>query len=91
MTAIILTGCTAIDQSGYVKIKWHKNPEVWREVSKHVKITQQDFWGLRGYYFRDGDVCHVFAPDPPIKGEYKYDQWAVLGHEVKHCFDGKFH
>ena len=61
-----------------------------------MPVTRADMFTMQGGSFWDGTTCHVFAPDPPMKevaGKkfYRNDQWSVLGHEVKHCFDGAFH
>lgn len=92
---LLLTGCAAPAPDA-VLIKWHRTEKAWLEVSKHVKVTTQDMWSMQGYTFFDGATCHVFAPDPKMneiagKKFYRNDQWAILGHEVKHCFDGAFH
>jgi len=93
--ALSLSACAAPSPDA-VLIKWHRTEQAWLEVSKHVKVTNKDMFTMQGYAYFDGTTCHVFAPDPKMKevaGKkfYTNDQWAVLGHEVKHCFDGAFH
>jgi hypothetical protein len=77
----------------------------WVRVASTAEATQAcrerfPHWpatGIGGCYYRAGEVCTVVAPDPAIrtaangKRWYDFNQWAALGHEVKHCFDGYFH
>jgi hypothetical protein len=81
-----------------VQIRWvrvhsiEQATRACREVFPHWPAS-----GIGGCYYRAGEVCHVVAPDPAIRQGasgrrwYEPDQWAALGHEVKHCFDGRFH
>ena len=81
-----------------IKILW-----VRVETNQHAtqvcreRFPQWPLTGIGGCYFRAGDVCYVVAPDPAVRTAangrrwYEYNQWAALGHEVKHCFDGRFH
>lgn len=74
-------------------------PALKEKVSvRWIRTTESDVWKICGMG-RIGcsavreDVCYVYAPDPPMKNRwsFKIEQWGVLGHEVKHCFDGNFH
>lgn len=93
---LLLTGCSTVPVDGVIPIKWHKTDKAWLEASKFMPVTRSDMFSMQGGSFWDGKVCHVFAPDPKMKevaGKkfYTENQWAILGHEVKHCFDGAFH
>lgn len=88
---LLLSGCVTLDQSNYVKIKWHKTETAWKDAAK-LSGPGKKTHDAKGFYFFDGEVCHVFAPDPPmINREYTKGQWGTLGHEAKHCFDRDFH
>lgn len=95
MALAILSGCASTQSTdGVVKIKWHRTDNAWREAAKLG--LNVNLWTINGFVYRVGDVCHVYAPDPAMKKvggriEYENGQWGTLGHEVKHCFDGKFH
>ena len=73
-----------------VSIIWHKSQ------SQVIRLHDGKTILLNGRYQMINGVCHVWAPDPPIsiingKRTYELNQWGTLGHEVKHCFDGRFH
>lgn len=93
---LMLAGCGNLDQSGAIKIKWHRDANAFSEARKlGLPVTVEQI-NIIGFKYFDGNVCHVFAPDPPMKiinGKKTYEngQWGTLGHEVKHCFDGAFH
>ena len=97
VAALASTGA-ATEDDPVIALRWVRvqstlhASEVCRQSFPHWPTT-----GIGGCYFRAGDVCTVVAPDPAIrraangKRWYNFDQWAALGHEVKHCFDGRFH
>ena len=89
-----LSGCSILPP----EIEQHPVKIVWVKVTGEMPVQDQ-FGKTRMILGRtrviDG-VCYVYAPDPPViekdgKKTYKYSQWAILGHEIKHCFDGQFH
>jgi len=93
---IFLSGCSSLDQTGAVKIKWHRGEDAFKQAKKLGLNVTVDQIKMLGFKYFDGEVCHVFAPDPPMKTingklDYENGQWGTLGHEVKHCFDGSFH
>lgn len=82
LVVVLLAGCAA---SPVASIQWIKaTPE---------QVEQWCGKKTNGCYKVFGGVCTVIAPDPPLRadGSYYAGQWAILGHEVKHCFDGEFH
>ena len=96
---------TALAQTP-IQIVWHKTDTAIGDCMRHQAamtprlprlfykpIYGKDFERLgEGCVIMDKGVCHVYAKDSPvIDGRFEKDQWAVLGHEVKHCFDGNFH
>ena len=73
-----------------VRVVWHRVADPWREcLAAYPKGMGQNYRArlmlAGGCYVMRGDVCHVYAPDGPDA------QLAILGHELKHCFDGNFH
>ena len=77
--------------SGPVPIVWIRTDQAWHAVvQRHggrINVNTLAF-----YTWHDG-ICYVYAPDPPLGPgrAYRAGQWASLGHEVKHCFDGNYH
>jgi len=94
---LLLSGCAQAPTTIYdtettkpVTIVWHKTENAWaayvKERGGRLDATTNGF-----YLIRDG-TCHIYAPDPKvIDRKYTNSQWATLGHEIKHCFDGRFH
>ena len=91
---LLLSGCATTGEQG-MRIVWHKlegGTTYFPQGTIGVIAAKK----VGGYTrFIDG-ACHVWAPDPPItvkdgKRTFDYGQWGTLGHEVKHCFSGKFH
>lgn len=85
-----LAACTTAPKHESIPIVWHRLEGATTVFIKGQPVAVKGFAKIR-----EG-VCHVYAPDSPVqvvdgKRVYKYDQWATLGHEVKHCFDGSFH
>lgn len=93
-----LVGCAAParDSIGYIKVKWHRTSDVWKEVAKYRNVDIKDSTRAVGAYFWDGEICHIFAPDvKTVRGKdgetYSRFDLDTLGHELKHCLDGKWH
>lgn len=90
---LLLSGCASVPKNG-ITIVWHK-----LERSGYVfeaQVGNGIMERVNGYSRIVNGVCHVWAPDPPMivkngKPTFDYGQWGTLGHEVKHCFDGRFH
>lgn len=92
---LILAGCAAqpVNDERAVPVVWHRvNSEAEILVICKERGTVGYARSLNGCYRRENGVCHIYAPDPPMKdGQYVKGQWGTLGHEIKHCFDGRFH
>jgi hypothetical protein len=99
LALLALPGCANQPTTDYdtettreVRIVWHKTEKAWAVVVRQYGAKLHNVWHSNGTYVVMNGVCHVYAPDPPLKnGEYVNGQWGTLGHEVKHCFDGQFH
>ena len=99
LLCLSLIGCAAParDSIGYIKVKWHRTNDVWREVAKYRNVDLKDSTKAVGAYFWDGEICHIFAPDVKLMrdkdGKESYSRFDLdtLGHELKHCLDGKWH
>lgn len=91
---LLLAGCASTQDAG-IRIVWHKlEGNTYRFETSGVGIKEGS--EVRGFSRMVDGVCHVWASDPQVeivdgKRTFKHGQWATLGHEVKHCFDGKFH
>lgn len=90
----LISGCAT--PADYVKVQWHRTNNAFAEARRLGLNVVPDQIHIRGFKYFDGEVCHVFAPDPPVQIEdgkrtYRDGQWGTLGHEVKHCFDKQFH
>ena len=74
-----------------MRIVWHRTDTAWADEVREFggKINTD----TTAFYRVINGVCHVWAPDPPLEPgrRYRANQWASLGHEIKHCFDGAFH
>lgn len=67
-------------------IQWVKVVSV-REASEYCSFLGKRPMNVRGCMYRAADGrCVVVAPD----GE-TVEALGILGHEIKHCFDGSFH
>jgi len=97
MAALLAAADDALGDA--VKIKWIRVAST--QEATQICLKRFPAWpsaGIGGCYFRaDDGVCYVVAPDPAVRimanGRrwYEFNQRAALGHEVKHCFDGRFH
>lgn len=69
--------------AGAVRLHWHRARGAAGIRAMWNELFTTASWPLAGFYFhpdRQGP-CHVITRDDR----------AVLGHELKHCFDGGFH
>jgi hypothetical protein len=85
--AALLTGCA----TSQPQIHWVKVTSV-EEANTHcafVKGRQAAYKEVLGCQYWAGKVCTVVAPDCAKAGDLKC--FGILGHEVKHCFEGAFH
>ena len=78
-----------------VRIVWHKTNQAWKACRKFYPNERKCMEATGVFVVLDG-VCHVYAPDPVFNpalagGGSHASYWWILGHEVKHCFDGFFH
>jgi hypothetical protein len=77
LVALSLTACAGVGDIEQ-RIVWHR-----AATGDLLAICGEP--DDRGCSWRESGVCHVAAPD--LGG----DTLTTLGHEVKHCFDGKWH
>ena len=100
LLVIALLSLPAHAQGEGVRIVWHKTNSPWTEclaaypnASRAIRASLMNSQGC--FVVREG-VCHVYAPDPEFNPSRagsgsEATIWWILGHEVKHCFDGLFH
>jgi hypothetical protein len=89
---LLLAGCASGPTTvlAPVSIVWHRTNRP--DIDCELVAKRETGKSHTGCAVKRGDICHVFAPDPPmVEGKYVFGQWGTLGHEIKHCFDGKFH
>lgn len=88
LISVMIVGCSGpkynfTTSSGVVQ--WHKGSLA--DIQKQYvggQLRGTDIFLIRGCYKMIEDVCHIYVQD----GE---ENFAYLGHELKHCFDGRFH
>ena len=91
LIVVLLAGCAAPERE-VNGIVWH------RAGAKETTVACFRVYGkvagceaVSGFYYWEGGRCHVYAPDTTSKSGVLNGDMDVLGHEVKHCFDGLFH
>ena len=97
---VVVAGCL-ISAGAYsaipIKPTWSRTMVtiVWHRVSPE---RIQQVCGARALGYRVGcakirtdpnRICHVYAPLP--RHLYDDKRWAILGHEIGHCFLGMYH
>jgi hypothetical protein len=88
----LLSGCAAEPNHNPVTVVWHRadtsevRQEYMRRYGKSEALNE-----IGGFYYWDQGQCHVYAPDTASKSGVINGELDMLGHEVKHCFDGQFH
>lgn len=95
---LLLSGCASAPPippdasvTPEIRLVWVRTEQAWHAIVK--ARGQRADMEANGFYMRSNGVCYVYAPDPALetKRSYRIGQWGTLGHEVKHCFDGRFH
>lgn len=70
---------------GGVRVYWHQVPDRAALVKRYQELHAglANAMPFNGFYYhpQPSGVCHVVTATA----------YAVLGHEIKHCFDGRFH
>ena len=89
LLALLLAGCALPAPIG-VTVEWIKTPadkihEVCRGMSKSVLVYGR-IYGCSTY---TPTGCKIYSPD--FDAETSVTEMAVLGHELKHCFDRGWH
>lgn len=81
IAALLLSACATppVSDPDVVRVKWV------RMSSVELKCGM----GAKGCYRMLGNTCVVYTPIP--RPGYDLTLHAILGHEVRHCFDGDFH
>lgn len=86
---VALVGCATRES---VKVSWLRVDDPERLCALRYPSAAGIDRRIVGCAFWDKNVCVVVAPDrPDAEGDTRGAGFGVLGHEVKHCFDGMFH
>lgn len=75
---ILLTGCAAPQT---VRVEWIKTRDALEAERLCFQAGARSQHQILGCQFWRGGVCTVVSPADEV----------LLGHEVRHCFDGRFH
>lgn len=89
--SIALSGCA----TNVKNISWDK---VSLTEIRNICKERKDIVGC-AMYAKDGSWCRVYTPKhedmdkvfPGQKMTNEVKEWLILGHEMKHCFEGSFH
>lgn len=85
---LLLGGCTSLDTTHAMLVTWHKVDNA-HEVCQRLSGRVMFFKHIKGCARWSASECAIYAPD--FQQEHERDKMATLGHELKHCFDGKWH
>jgi hypothetical protein len=93
---VLLSGCSATPPSGEgdVVIVWNRVEEPHR-VCEALSGRKSFFNVLGCSHWIEAQAaggprtCAIYAPEP--RTEKDVQRFATLGHELMHCFDGKWH
>ena len=93
--AALVAACASTPQPApdQVTVMWNRVDDVQATCNKLA--GRKEVFALRGCAkWSDNDrsgsrVCSIYAPAP--KSETDVQAFATLGHELLHCFDGKWH
>lgn len=83
---LVLAGCAHVPPD-VVSVRWVKVEDPVAACRK--AYPSAPFWGVRGCTVMRGAECTIYARD--ADGEQDRERLATLGHELKHCFDGRWH
>ena len=95
-TAVLALGACATSQRASddpVTVVWNRVDDV--QTACQNVAGRKDVFAIRGCSqwadgFRSGErVCNIYVPAP--QNEMDTQTFATLGHELLHCFDGKWH
>ena len=84
----VLGGCASAD--GSVLVKWER--QSFDDLQKTCAPGPLgNLYNARfgGCYRKVGDKCVIYTQAP--KGVHDVDVHGALGHELRHCFVGRFH
>jgi hypothetical protein len=81
LLALPMTAC-ATPQGDTRLITWVRSADRCQELPKSL-------WKPDGCADYRSSPCYVFAPEPTPETERKVHE--VMGHEMRHCFEGRFH
>ena len=90
LCAASLLGCNSVATKSasdpQTIVVWHKynSEQINAAASEFIGHNQNASGNLRGFYRMEKNVCHIYTSDTP-------EDLIVLGHEFKHCVDGKWH
>lgn len=85
---LLLAGCAGQPATGQL-VEWIKvPPEQIHKVCMGKSSAVLTYYRYDACSMREGGICRIYAPD--FKA-YEMAMEARLGHELKHCFDGRFH
>lgn len=86
LASVLLAGC-ASPQLDAVTVRWVRVEDPLAECRKVYPAAP--LWGVRGCAVMRGAECTIYARD--VAGPEDRERLATLGHELKHCFDGRWH
>lgn len=88
LLVLLLTSCASPDT---VIVKWHKvdDPDTFCRAIAPANKTYIPGGKFLGCKWSESGICHIAAKDFTKITEMK--EAAILGHELKHCFDGEWH
>lgn len=73
-------------------VDWVTLPEAELQQACNVPLSAQDTSPdikVNGCYRMKGPVCRVYTRKPTDANDQEVHR--TLGHEIRHCFEGKFH
>ncbi len=90
--AVMLSGCAGSnamrDDAGAIRVAWHRIPTdrvglvcVSMQTARAAAWLERTRITVHGCYRIVNQVCHIYAAEDS----------RALGHELRHCFDGRWH
>ena len=84
---MLLSGCATVSRQvgPSVEVQWLRAKDLADVERLCSRGKPQIHYNISGCQWNEGPRCYVVAMD------YGGETLTTLGHEVKHCFDGKWH
>jgi hypothetical protein len=80
LAILILSGCA----SDGIKVMWYQLPN-----DELQQVCRRGMWPVVGCAKPGPLSCHIYTLE--VSREKREDLHETLGHELRHCFEGKFH